>query len=46
MTTRTKVIIGIILVITAIVLIAVTTPDECDVDVSQMSAACKSLIYS
>ena len=46
MTVRGKIIVGIILVIAAIALIAMTTPDECKVDVSEMSTACKNLIYS
>jgi hypothetical protein len=45
-TTRGKFVIGIIVAIIAIALLAATTPDECNVDVSEMSAACKSLIYS
>ena len=46
MTVRGKIIASIILVIVVIALIAMTTPDECKVDTSQMSTACKSLIYS
>jgi hypothetical protein len=46
MTGTQKFIIGIIVAIIAIVLLAATTPEECNVDVSEMSAACKSLLFS
>ena len=46
MTVTRKFIIGIIVAIIAIALLAATTPEECNVDVSDMSAACKSLLFS
>lgn len=46
LTTRGKIVIGIIVTLIALALLSATTPNECNVDVSEMSTACKSLLFS
>jgi hypothetical protein len=46
LTTRSKVILAILIIAGLLALISTVTPDECKVSPDDMSQACKSLIYS
>ena len=45
LTTRGKIVLAVALVATFWALVAVVTPDECEVPADQMSRGCISLVY-
>ena len=46
LTTRGKIVLAVAIIATFWALISAVTPDECKVDAAEMSAQCKSLVFS